>query len=238
MAQILLNNVRTKLTSQLLSGGTTANVTAGEGALFVAAAGGDTIRAALVRISGHREIAWEIVDISARATDALTIVRAREGTTALQFEIGDTLSVRMTAGVMLDALGCTTTNDSADAGKLGEVIESVVPLGSAVSLVTVTPKTVTSIALTAGNWEITGLMSITGSNNVTAYVHSISLVNNTLGSENGFFNFPSAGSSQSMALITTPLKLATPTTVYLVAQSTFASGTSSAYGRITATRIR
>ncbi len=94
---ITINNGSTKLTAQLLAAGTTANVTAGDGALFAGATGGNIIRATLVKMSGFKEIAWEIVDVTARSTDALTITRAREGTTALQFEIGDKLSVRYTA---------------------------------------------------------------------------------------------------------------------------------------------
>lgn len=97
MAYITLNNISTKLTAQLLAAGTTANVTAGDGASFAGATGGNVIRATLVKMSGYREIAWEIVDVTARSTDALTITRAREGTTALQFEVGDKLSVRYTA---------------------------------------------------------------------------------------------------------------------------------------------
>lgn len=100
MSQIMLNNITTKLTSALTSGGTTANVTAGTGVNFVLAANGNRIRATLVKMSGFREIAREIVDVTARSTDALTIVRAKESTTALDFAIGDVLEVRATAGLL------------------------------------------------------------------------------------------------------------------------------------------
>lgn len=115
--QLLLNNVTTKLTSQLLTGGTTANVTAGSGALFAGATGGNYIRATLVRISGFKEVAWEVVYVTARSTDALTITRAQEGTTALQFEIDDRLEVRMTAKTRADVTGiwCGTAGGTANA---------------------------------------------------------------------------------------------------------------------------
>lgn len=109
MAQILLNNVFTKLTAAVAAIDTTINVTAGEGALFALATGGNTIRATLVKMSGYREIAWEIVDITARSTDALTVTRARESTTALAFAIGDVVDVRMTAGLILPPSLITTT---------------------------------------------------------------------------------------------------------------------------------
>lgn len=96
--RIYLNNVSTKITAQLLTGGTTVNVTAGDGALF-AAANGTTghIVATLRRTSGYKDVAREIVDITNRSTDALTITRAQESTTALQFEIGDQLDCDFTA---------------------------------------------------------------------------------------------------------------------------------------------
>ena len=97
MTRIYLNNVTTKLTSVLDTVGTSCSVTAGDGALFAGATGGNTIRATLVKISGFKEIAWEIIDITARSTDTLTITRALEGTTELDLAIGDVLDVRFTA---------------------------------------------------------------------------------------------------------------------------------------------
>lgn len=96
MSRVYLNNVSTKLTAQLLTGGVTASVTAGDGASFAGATGGNYIVATLVRVSGFKEIAREIVHVTAQATDDLTVTRAQEGTTALQFEVGDVLSVRAT----------------------------------------------------------------------------------------------------------------------------------------------
>lgn len=97
MTQILLNNISTTLASAVAAGDVTINVAAGDGAKFALATGGNTIRATLVKISGFKEIAWEIVDFTAQSTDALTAVRAREGTTALTFAIGDLVDVRFTA---------------------------------------------------------------------------------------------------------------------------------------------
>lgn len=91
------NNVSSKLTAQLLVAGVTANVTAGDGALFAAANGSDWIIGTLRRMSGYKDVAREIVKITNRATDALTITRAQESTTALQFEIGDQLDIDCTA---------------------------------------------------------------------------------------------------------------------------------------------
>jgi len=96
----LLNNISTKLTAAVAAGDVSISVTAGTGVNFALATVGNTIRATLVKVSGYREIAWEIVDVTARSTDTLTIVRARESTTALTFAIGDYLVIRSTAGLL------------------------------------------------------------------------------------------------------------------------------------------
>lgn len=112
MAQrVYLNFVSTRLTAALAAAGLTANVTTGTGVLFAGAAGGDWIIAVLSKVSGYREIAWEVVKITARATDALTIARAQEGTTAIDFAIDDVLSVRETAGSFAPD-GITTVTDA------------------------------------------------------------------------------------------------------------------------------
>lgn len=53
----------------------------------------------------------------------------------------------------------TTTNDSAAAGSVGEVISSTVLFASAVSLTTGVGANLTSISLTAGDWDVWGSAS-------------------------------------------------------------------------------
>jgi hypothetical protein len=148
MARIYLNNVKTKLTAALTVGGGTCTVTAGDGALFAAATGGDYIRATLVKVSGYKEIDWEIVDITARSTDTLTITRAREGTTALAFAIGDVLDVRWTAEVpgsstqafetaALNVFGVETINLNSDTTLAAPTTGTVLHLASADSVATI-----------------------------------------------------------------------------------------------------
>ena len=120
--QILLNNVSTKLTAAVAVGDTTINVTAGDGALFAAATGGDWIIITVAKISGFKEIAWEIMKATARSTDALTVIRAQEGTTALTFAIGDVVSVRLTAG------GRVYANAGPDESPLGD--RNKIPFGN------------------------------------------------------------------------------------------------------------
>lgn len=96
----LLNNISTKLTAAVGVSDTSITVTAGDGANFALATVGNTIRITVAKVSGYREIAWEEMDVTARATDVLSVVRAREGSTALAFSIGDTVSIRATAGLL------------------------------------------------------------------------------------------------------------------------------------------
>lgn len=131
------------------------------------------------------------------------------------------------------------------AGTIGEIIESKIPFGSATSLVSTTPKNVTSIALTAGIWDIVGIVQFSGFTTSTAQVGSLCATSATLG--NYGENTVSAGFTQAVdddvgvvipswrKYITPAMVLAGTNIVYLVAKCTF-TGACSAYGRISAER--
>lgn len=76
----------------------------------------------------------------------------------------------------------TATSDNADAGNVGEYVSSLMAAGSAVALTTATPASMTSISLTAGDWDVDAVFDFTG--NITTTVNylagSISLTNATL----------------------------------------------------------
>lgn len=141
----------------------------------------------------------------------------------------------------------TNTNDNAAAGYVGEVIESIIASGSAVALTNNVPANVTSISLTAGDWDVTGVVSyITGtSSQLTYFIGSISTTSSTLDTNNWYlFNFqtafgPGAGNTTHLAPISTlRASLSGTTTYYLVAQDGFTGGAVSAFGRIFARRTR
>lgn len=140
----------------------------------------------------------------------------------------------------------TTTNDNAPAGSVGETIESTVLVGSAVALTTATTANVTSISLTAGDWDVWGstwysLNALTSANSI---IGAISIVSATLPTA------PNAGGMEQAAMVLTTgatqgrvigirrFSLSATTTVYLVAQATFIASTMSAYGYIGARRVR
>lgn len=139
----------------------------------------------------------------------------------------------------------TTTNDNAAAGSVGEYKEASLAAGSATSLTTGTAKTVISVSLEAGDWDVWGNVYFTtgGTTSTTAISAATSIVNNTFPSDpdpsvyqyngatvtNHFFRIPAGTKRYS---------LGSTTTVYLVASSNFTVSTTTAYGIICARRVR
>jgi len=142
----------------------------------------------------------------------------------------------------------TTTNDSAVAGYVGEYVESRLVQGSAVSLATGTAKTITSISLTAGDWDVFGMACLDGgaTTNVTVFSGGISQTNNTLSGSLDYFteNYGAAGlvpfGTQDIRTVVPTLRisLAGSATIYLVVSSSFTVSTNSGYGQIAARRVR
>lgn len=143
----------------------------------------------------------------------------------------------------------TTTNDDAAAGSVGEYIESVIVQASATSLTTGTSKTVTSISLTAGDWDVFGCASFIGgaTTNVTIFYSGINTVTNSLPATTNrhTISFTSTGVVPFATGIATCLPQATKrfslsstTTIYLNVASDFTISTNTAFGFIGARRVR
>lgn len=118
--QLFANNAASLLASSLTSIATSLSVTAGHGARFPTITGSDYFLATLCQMSGVDEANFEIVKVTARATDTFTIVRAQEGTTALAYNAGDKVELRLTKGTMEKLAGSAwqikTTTYTAVAG--------------------------------------------------------------------------------------------------------------------------
>lgn len=137
----------------------------------------------------------------------------------------------------------TTTNNNAQAGSIGEYIESIVLSSSPVALTNNTAANITSISLTAGDWDVFGCwkMTVAASTNSTNRQGGISTTSATLPtsvyiSKETYTIVGSADGGQ--AVPTRRLSLSGTTTVYLVAFSSFTVSTSSAWGFIGARRVR
>jgi hypothetical protein len=97
MAYLFENNADTSIVGGITAGATSLTVTTGTGSLFPSPTGGDIAALTIVdTILGT----LEIVHITARAGDVMTIVRGQEGTTPLAFGNGSKASHRVTAGTL------------------------------------------------------------------------------------------------------------------------------------------
>jgi hypothetical protein len=88
------NNAYGTLSQAYATTATSIVLTAGNGARFPALTGSQYFFATLLDTSNN----LEIVKVTARSTDTLTIVRAQEGTTARAFSTNDRVELRVTAG--------------------------------------------------------------------------------------------------------------------------------------------
>jgi hypothetical protein len=150
-----------------------------------------------------------------------------------------TITPLSTAGIV-----GTVTNDSANAGSVGEYVSNT---ASGVALTTATTANVTSISLTAGDWDVTGAVAFVntgGTTSISAQIAGISLTSATFTPIPSGFGQASLQNTaavipgSNMSLMPTRISVATTTTVYLIAQSTFTVSTMTANGFIRARRVR
>lgn len=141
----------------------------------------------------------------------------------------------------------TSTNDNASAGNVGEYLSATLAAGSAVSLVTATGKTVTSVSLTAGDWDVDGVVDfISGATtNIVVLASGSSSTADTIGADNTYGSIYNAatgivyGGVTIRTLIPTQrVSIAGTTTFFLIAQATFSVSTLTAHGLIRARRVR
>lgn len=140
----------------------------------------------------------------------------------------------------------TTTNDNASTGYVGEYISSTVLVGSAVAMTSTIIANITSISLTAGDWDVWGSIAtnVTGStttSQVTGWTSTTSSAFPINPNGGGIINLItpiSAGQSINLPIGMMRLSLASTTTVYLSAFIVFANSTLSTYGFIGSRRVR
>jgi hypothetical protein len=135
------NNATTTLASSITSSATSIPLAVGTGALFpaVTTASGNFFYATLVDSSNN----IEIVKVTNRATDTLTVVRGQDGTTAKAYIGGDKLELRPTAGALAD-LGTGMNITDLPAGTTVGGVAIVTPAATQ----TLTNKTLTSPTIT------------------------------------------------------------------------------------------
>ena len=139
-----------------------------------------------------------------------------------------------------------TDGSSAAAGMVGEVISSIVLSGSGVTVLTSAATNITSIVLTAGDWDISGEVFIGLGTGVATAAHGwISNVSAVLPSSPSFITSRNsavtsftASSQPVLPLKTCRASTNSSVTYYLGTQVTFPSGSVTAWGTIWARRAR
>lgn len=96
----LTNNAISRLASGITTASTSISLVPGDGAKFPALSAGDWFPATILKADGS----YEVVKVTARATDVLTVTRAQENTTAKSFAAGDRIELRPTAAIFSTAI--------------------------------------------------------------------------------------------------------------------------------------
>lgn len=99
------NNAYGTLNASISNVATTLVLNSGEGSRFPTLSAGDYFYATLIDTSNN----LEIVKVTARATDTLTIVRAQDGTTARAYSTNDRFELRPTAALFQEFIDRATT---------------------------------------------------------------------------------------------------------------------------------
>lgn len=145
----------------------------------------------------------------------------------------------------------TATNDSASSGKIGEYLSSTLLTGSELTLTTGTTRTITSLALTAGDWDVSGVVvfnpapTTVTSALVAAVVDTTNTVSGVLVPSNNEFDVQglanaslTGGDHISVAIPSYRISISGSQTFYITGTAVFTTAAMAAYGAIWARRVR
>jgi hypothetical protein len=139
----------------------------------------------------------------------------------------------------------TTTNDSTQAGSVGEFISATVLVGSAVALTSNTATNITSISLTAGDWDVSGNVFLnpaggTVLNQFVVWVSSTSAATPTAPNQGGEQTWNGSLTGLPLGFGAGPMRfsLSGTTTIFLSTLVVWTTAQPGAYGFIRARRIR
>ena len=127
---------------------------------------------------------------------------------------------------------------------LGEIKTASLAVGSATALTTATPKTIASIALAPGDYEIDGIVDFlpAASTSITQLSEGASAANNAFGADDTFSSAHMAAvvpgtNAQRRSIPLQRVTLTVDATIFLIAQATFTVSTMTAFGTLRAKRI-
>ena len=144
-------------------------------------------------------------------------------------------------------MSCVVDPTRNGTGQQQSLFTSSIPVGSAVSLTNNTAANITSIALPAGNFDVSGQVEFAlGAATATTVFAGPSVVSATLPTQGGGagigtdalvtipLNVTITSYTVTLGCIEISLSITAPTTVYLVALAQFTVGTVSVYGTLRA----
>lgn len=142
----------------------------------------------------------------------------------------------LTTGLQLKG---NNTNTTPPAGFIGE---SITASATAVSLLNTTPANVTSISLTAGIWDVSGIVTVlyTGASTasqIAISTNTASLTGTVLGDTQWQSNIATTGGDVTGSIPQKRVLLSGTTTYYLIGVAFFSTGSATGNGRISATRV-
>jgi hypothetical protein len=165
------------------------------------------------------------------------------GGSARLYRGADKLTLDTSGNLTVTGLVGTATNNNAVAGNVGETISSTVLAASPISVSTGAVTNITSISVTAGDWEVSGNVYFipAGTTVITSSYASTSTISAT--HANGAFQSGDASSNPAgfpagVSTVTRRFSLALTTTIYLIGQVGFTTSTCTACGYIQARRLR
>jgi hypothetical protein len=151
---------------------------------------------------------------------------------------------QLASGIPTSKISGTTTNDSAAAGYLGQYVNSTAGVTNAPA--SDTYGDLTSVSLSAGDWDVTG-MTVADGNAAGGYSRTDVGISTTSGNSTSGLtlgdtlmatNTPPA-SHCPMTVSSVRMSFASTTTVYLKMRATYSSGTPQYRGsRLSARRVR
>lgn len=177
----------------------------------------------------------------------LPIGNGGTGTTTYTGTAGSSLVLSTSPTITgLNSVG-TTAGGNATAGSIGEVLNSVILVAATASVTTATPANITTLSLTAGDWDVSGDCAYVpaSSTSITQLQCGIGTTTATipLPADGGLVQFVTAANvfganTAVLAIPTVRVNLSATTTIYLVTNQVFTVSTMTAYGGIRARRVR
>jgi hypothetical protein len=138
-------------------------------------------------------------------------------------------------------LPATTTNDNAAAGRVGEYVESNIPIASGLTATSGAILNVTSISLTAGDWDVWGVVAANGSGAILVdFRGGVGTVSGGLPDQSRYAAWQGSWTTPTISLVAPQqrLSLASPTTIYLTSFQFFSTAALTVGGTLSARRAR